>query len=46
MRSRDEVLEILRKELPYLRRKYGVKAIGVFGSYARNDRRSKVILIF
>jgi hypothetical protein len=25
----------LRKELPYLRRKYGVKRVAVFGSFAR-----------
>ncbi|RLE81597.1 MAG: nucleotidyltransferase [Thermoprotei archaeon] len=41
MRSREEILEILRKELPYLRRKYGVKAIGVFGSYARNEQKKQ-----
>ena len=36
--TKEKVLEILRKELPYLRKKYKVKRIGVFGSFARNEQ--------
>jgi len=37
MHTRDEVLKILREELPFLRKKYGVKRIGLFGSYSRGE---------
>jgi len=37
MKSREEILKILRRELPYLREKYHVKRIGIFGSYAREE---------
>ena len=36
MYSKKEVLEILRSELPYLKKHYGIKKIGVFGSYSKN----------
>ena len=31
----EEVMEIIRKELPYLTEHFGVKRIGLFGSFAR-----------
>jgi predicted nucleotidyltransferase len=34
MLSKQEVLRILRRELPYLRETFHVKRIGIFGSYA------------
>jgi len=37
MKTRDEVLKILREELPFLRKKYGVKRVGLFGSYSRDE---------
>ena len=33
--TRENVIEILRKELPYFVSQYGVKRIGLFGSYAK-----------
>lgn len=32
---REKVIDILRKELPYFVSEYGVKRIGLFGSYAK-----------
>lgn len=32
--KREKVIEILRKEMPYCVSEYGVKRIGLFGSYA------------
>jgi predicted nucleotidyltransferase len=34
MLSREEITEILRLQQPYLATEYGVKRIGLFGSYA------------
>lgn len=36
--TREEVINILRKELPYFISEYGVKRIGVFGSYAKGTQ--------
>lgn len=33
--KREKVIEILRKEMPYCVSEYGVKRIGLFGSYAK-----------
>lgn len=33
--TREKVVEILRKELPHFVSEYGVKRIGLFGSYAK-----------
>jgi predicted nucleotidyltransferase len=33
--KREKVIQILRKELTYLVSEYGVKRIGLFGSYAK-----------
>ncbi len=38
MKRIDEILKILREELPYLREKFHVKNIGLFGSYARGEQ--------
>jgi uncharacterized protein len=35
VRSLDEVVDLLRKHIPDLSERYGVIAIGVFGSWAR-----------
>jgi hypothetical protein len=35
--TREKVIEILRKELSYLVSEYGVKKIGLFGSYAKGS---------
>jgi len=33
--TREKVIDALRKELPYLVSEYGVKKIGLFGSFAK-----------
>jgi len=33
--SKEEVVELLREKYPYLMSEYGVKRIGLFGSYAK-----------
>ena len=33
--SSEEVVQLLRDEYPYLESEYGVKRIGLFGSYAK-----------
>jgi uncharacterized protein len=37
-RSTDEILEILQRELPELARRYGVKSLGLFGSYLHGQQ--------
>ena len=34
--NREEILRILRDELPYLRDRYGVEKMAVYGSFAKN----------
>ena len=38
MRSKEEIIKILKKEFPVITDKYGVKKIGIFGSYARGEQ--------
>lgn len=33
--TQEKVVQILRKDFPYLRKNYGVKRIGLFGSFAK-----------
>ena len=35
--SKDEILQTLMQEKPYLQEKYGVEKIGLFGSYSRDE---------
>ena len=39
MRTKDEILSLLKEELPNLRREYGVDTLAVFGSYARGEQK-------
>jgi hypothetical protein len=39
--SREDVVAILKKEAPFLAEKYGVKRIGLFGSFAREEQSRK-----
>ena len=39
MKTKAEILEILRKQKPELVRRYGIKRLALFGSYAREDQR-------
>jgi len=38
MKTKEEVLKILQQEKPDLVRRYGVKRLALFGSYARDDQ--------
>ncbi len=35
--TKEQVFITLRKELPYLRQKYGVEELAIFGSFAKGD---------
>lgn len=39
MKSMDEVMKLLEKAKPDLARRFGVRRLAVFGSYARGDQR-------
>ncbi len=39
--TRTRVIRILRKQLPYLRAKYGVEKIAVYGSFAKGTPRKQ-----
>ena len=39
MRTKDDILTLLKEELPNLRRDYGVDTLAVFGSYARGEQK-------
>ncbi|HEX3313600.1 MAG TPA: nucleotidyltransferase family protein [Gemmataceae bacterium] len=39
--SRSRALEILKEERPYLREKFGVRTLGIFGSVARDEATTK-----
>jgi hypothetical protein len=41
MKTLEEIKEILIKQKPFLKSKYGVKDVGIFGSYARGDQEDK-----
>ncbi len=38
MKTLTELKEILRNQEPYLEERFGVRIIGVFGSYVRNEQ--------
>ena len=38
MKTKNEILRVLKEELPQLRNKYGIKTIGLFGSYSREEQ--------
>jgi predicted nucleotidyltransferase len=37
----EEVRHVLKSHLPDLKEKYGVKSLGVFGSYVRGENRPR-----
>ena len=41
MKTLEEIKEILIKQKSFLKGKYGVKDVGIFGSYARGDQEDK-----
>lgn len=38
MKSKEEILKTIKKELPSLKKKFKVRSIGLFGSYAREEQ--------
>ncbi len=38
MKTLGEIQQILREQKPYLAAKYGVRIVGVFGSYVRQEQ--------
>jgi hypothetical protein len=41
MLTKEEIIKILKEEVPSIRDKYGVKTIGIFGSYVRSEQNVK-----
>ena len=39
--SLEHVFEILRQQLPELRARYGVRSLGVFGSFVRGEQKKR-----
>ena len=37
----EEILEILQKQLPALKKEYQVKSLGIFGSYVRGENKPR-----
>ncbi len=37
----SDIKKILKDQKPFLSKKYGIKEIGIFGSYVRNSQHSK-----
>jgi predicted nucleotidyltransferase len=34
----NQIIKILQEELPFLRKRYGVKSLSLFGSYVRDEQ--------
>lgn len=45
-KSVDEIIRILRRELPQLSERYGVRSLGIFGSYLRGGREDGATWIY
>lgn len=41
MKTLSEIKQTLYNQLPYLKEKYGVVELGIFGSYSRNEQNDK-----
>ncbi len=37
----EKIMDKIRENIPYFKKKYGVKNFGVFGSYIRGEQNSK-----
>jgi len=40
-KTREDILTILREQLPYLSSQYGVRQIGIFGSFSRDQQHTE-----
>ncbi|MBA7691832.1 hypothetical protein ES703_100387 [subsurface metagenome] len=47
MLTREKIIETLREELPFLKKEFGVKKIGIFGSFAigRQNKESDIDIV-
>jgi len=41
MISQEEIFGVLRRQRPYLRKKYGVKRMGLFGSFSKGQQHKE-----
>ena len=41
MLTKNKIIQVLRKEQPYLQKEFGVKRIAIFGSFARGRAHQK-----
>ena len=39
MRTATEIKQVLRKQKPFLKERYGIASLGLFGSYVRDKQR-------
>jgi uncharacterized protein len=39
--SKEDILQILKNEMPYLKEKYGVERVAIFGSFAKGNQTPK-----
>lgn len=40
-RTKEQIFQILKKELPYLNEKYGVERIAIYGSFAKGNQKKR-----
>ena len=40
-RTKGQIFQILKKELPYLNEKYGVERMAIYGSFAKGNQRNR-----
>jgi uncharacterized protein len=40
-RTKEQIFQILKNELPYLNEKYGVERIAIYGSFAKGNQRKR-----
>jgi len=40
-RTKQEIMSILKKQLPYLQEKYGVQRIAIYGSFAKGNQTKR-----
>ena len=41
MKTLNDIRKILQRNKPYLKKKYHINEIGIFGSFSRGDQKSK-----
>jgi len=40
-RTKQEIMQVLKKQLPYLQEKYGVQRIAIYGSFAKGNQTKR-----